>query len=57
VGGILRKKLNLLTYKSHGVYVVPITERAKIKLLCTRYGIDAAGGAIQSGDVGTSGTP
>lgn len=39
VGGILRKRLNLQTYKSHGIYVVPITERTKIELLCTRYGI------------------
>ena len=56
VGGILRKRLNLQTYKSHGVYVVPITERTKIKLLCARYGIETEEGAVQSGDVGTSGT-
>lgn len=40
VGGILRKRLNLQTYKSHGVYVVPISERPKIKYLCTKYGIN-----------------
>ncbi len=56
VGGILRKRLNLHTYKSHGVYVVPISERMKIKLLCTRYGIETDGRSVQSGDVGTSGT-
>ena len=39
VGSILRKRLNILTYKSHGVYVVPMQERSKIELLCTRYGI------------------
>src|SRR5207244_1708368 len=41
VGGILRKRLNLQTYKSHGVYVVPASERTKVELLCTRYGINS----------------
>jgi hypothetical protein len=40
VGSILRKRLNVQTYKSHGVYVVPVTERSKIDLLCRRYGVD-----------------
>jgi hypothetical protein len=40
IGSILRKKLNLQTYKSHGVYVVPLTERPKIELLCGRYGVN-----------------
>ena len=40
VGSILRKRLNIRTYKSHGVYVVPVQERSKIELLCTRYGIN-----------------
>ena len=39
VGSILRKRLNIRTYKSHGVYVVPVQERSKIELLCTRFGI------------------
>jgi hypothetical protein len=39
IGGILRKRLNIQTYKSHGVYVVPINERPKIELLCGRYGV------------------
>lgn len=59
VGGILRRRLNLQTYKSHGVYVVPASERTKIELLCTRYGINSladVAAAVQSGDVGTSGT-
>ena len=54
VGGILRKRLNLQTYKSHGVFVVPITERPKIELLCVRYGVNAF--QDHSGDMGTSGT-
>ena len=39
VGGILRKRLRLSTYKSHGVYVVPATEKSKIDQLCIRYGV------------------
>ena len=39
VGSILRKRLNIRTYKSHGVYVVPMQERSKIELLCTRYDV------------------
>jgi len=39
IGGILRKRLRLLTYKSHGVYVVPATERSKVEQLCIRYGV------------------
>ena len=38
IGNILRKRLNLRTYKSHGVYVVPSTELPKVQLLCARYG-------------------
>ena len=40
VGSILRKRLNIRTYKSHGVYVVPMQERPKIELFCTRFGIN-----------------
>ncbi len=39
IGGILRKRLRLLTYKSHGVYVVPVTEKPKVDQLCIRYGV------------------
>ena len=39
VGGILRKRLRLLTYKSHGVYVIPATEKPKVNQLCIRYGV------------------
>jgi hypothetical protein len=59
VGGILRKRLNLHTYKSHGVYVVPMGERTKVELLCARYGVSVitdVGNVIQLGDVGTAGT-
>ncbi len=59
VGGILRRRLNLRTYKSHGVYVVPMTERGKVEHLCTRYGVNViteVAGEVQLGDGGTSGT-
>ncbi len=39
IGGILRNKLRLVTYKSHGVYVIPLTEKPKIDELCIRYGV------------------
>lgn len=43
VGGILRKRLRLTTYKTHGVYVVPVTEKAKVEQLCIRYGVTESG--------------
>jgi hypothetical protein len=45
IGSILRKRLNIGTYKSHGVYVVPMGDRAKIELLCARYGVSLIGRA------------
>jgi hypothetical protein len=45
IGSILRKRLNIRTYKSHGVYVVPMGDRSKIELLCTRYGVSVIGAA------------
>jgi hypothetical protein len=45
IGSILRKRLNIGTYKSHGVYVVPMGDRSKIELLCGRYGVSVIGSA------------
>jgi hypothetical protein len=45
IGSILRKRLNIGTYKSHGVYVVPMGDRSKIELLCARYGVSIIGSA------------
>ncbi|QIG95543.1 hypothetical protein [Bradyrhizobium sp. 6(2017)] len=42
IGSILRNKLNLQTYKSHGVYGVPLNEKEKVELLCERYGVNAS---------------
>jgi hypothetical protein len=56
VGAIVRKRLNLRTYKSHGVYVIPVAQRPDIEQLCIRYGIELSGSAQEVGDVGTLGT-
>ena len=55
VGGILRRRLNLRTYKSHGVYVVPTAQRTTIEALCARYGVYTMPsiGSGGHGDVGT----
>lgn len=39
IGGILRKRLGLRPQKSHGVYVVPTTERGKLSYLFDRYNV------------------
>lgn len=64
IGSVLRNRLNLRTYKSHGNYVVPLGERSKILQLCTRFGVDTGhlgisehdceSTKVQSGDMGTS---
>ena len=57
VGSILRKRLNVRTYKSHGVYVVPMQERSKIELLCRRYDVGVEAELDRQrvqGDVGSS---
>jgi adenosylmethionine-8-amino-7-oxononanoate aminotransferase len=47
------------SYKSHGVYIVPMSEREKVDLLCRRYGVNVVADEAASGsdgDVGTCGT-
>ncbi|MCP1926417.1 hypothetical protein [Bradyrhizobium elkanii] len=57
IGSVLRKKLNLQTYKSHGVYVIPMNERQKVEVLCGRYGVNIITDVpAAEGDVGTAGT-
>ncbi|WP_027576069.1 hypothetical protein [Bradyrhizobium sp. WSM1743] len=59
IGSILRKTPNLQTYKSHGVYVVPITEKEKAEMLCRRYGVSVTMDTASTearGDLGTSAT-
>ncbi len=40
VGHMLRRRLRLVTSKSNGVYVIPISERPKIDALAASYGVD-----------------
>lgn len=44
VGSVLRSKLCLNAYKSHGVFVIPVMELEKVGVLAARYGVtsDAA---------------
>lgn len=39
VGGIIRKRLNLKTQKSHGIYVIPPSEQVKLNRLYEKYGM------------------
>jgi hypothetical protein len=58
IGSVLRRKLNLKTYKSHGLYVVPMSEEPRVRLLCQRYNVSVITDvppASETGDVGTSG--
>ena len=41
MGHIIRKKLHLATQKSHGVFVIPLTEETKLNRLYEKYGIAA----------------
>ncbi|MCC6964087.1 MAG: hypothetical protein IT585_12605 [candidate division Zixibacteria bacterium] len=43
VGSILRKRLRLPTWKSHGVYVIAASEREKVNALAERYGVPESG--------------
>jgi hypothetical protein len=39
VGHMLRKRFNLSTHKSNGVYVIPVSERSKVDALVQRFNI------------------
>lgn len=39
IGGLIRRRLNLKTEKSHGVLIVAPAEQAKLHLLYERYGV------------------
>lgn len=43
IGGLLRSRLSLQPVKSHGTFVVPETEKQKLKLLFDRYGVGDVG--------------
>lgn len=39
LGHVIRRKLNLMTQKSHGIFVIPLSERPKLEVLFERYGV------------------
>jgi len=43
IGNVIRKRLNLKTHKSHGVFVILDSEKPKIERLYERYGIASEG--------------
>jgi hypothetical protein len=40
IGNIVRRKLHLVTHKSHGVFIIPISELPKLDRLYERYGVN-----------------
>lgn len=50
IGAVLRKRLNILLYKSNGTFAVPATEGQKILHLCRRYGVDVSAEPTGSDD-------
>ena len=50
IGMTVRRKLQLRTYKSHGNYCVPPSERPKLERLYERYGL--TGDSTRAGDAG-----
>jgi hypothetical protein len=58
MGNIIRRKLHIKTYKSHGLYIIPFTEFESLRRLYEKYGLvegPAADQAEASGDIGRSG--
>ena len=41
LGFVIRRKLNLVTHKSNGNYMIPFSEQPKLKVLFDRYGVTA----------------
>ena len=39
IGNVLRNKLRVETQKSHGIYIIPVSERPKIDALAMRFGV------------------
>lgn len=42
VGGIVRRRLQIRTQKSNGVYIIPLTQRPRLERLFEKYGLGAA---------------
>jgi hypothetical protein len=43
IGNIIRKRLNLKTQKTHGLYIIPSLEMPKLDRLFEKYGVIANG--------------
>lgn len=43
LGGIIRRKLGLSPEKSHGVFVLPLSEQPKLARLYEKYGVEPGG--------------
>lgn len=58
LGHVIRRKLNLTTYKSHGNYAISFSELPKLKVLFERYGVteEDAQSLKQRGYAGDAGT-
>ena len=41
IGALIRKRRNLRTQKSHGVFLIPLSEQSKLKRLYEKYSIRA----------------
>lgn len=39
IGGVVRKRLRLAVHKSHGIYVIPMSEKPKVTQMAIRYGV------------------
>lgn len=57
IGGILRRKLRLLTERRHGAYVIPREAFPQITRLIERYGLEAHDAPPDAGDRAVSGEP
>ena len=55
IGNIIRKKLFLKTQKSHGVFIVPLSEEPKLARLYEKYGISLQENAEPQSDKTSSG--
>jgi hypothetical protein len=50
IGGLLRRRLHLAPYKSHGRYVLPVFDKAQLAVLYSRYGISDGGSPERSSE-------
>jgi hypothetical protein len=57
IGNIIRKRLNLKTQKSHGVYVIPLLEQPKLGRLYEKYGIGAKEGEEAEAEISADSPP